>query len=514
MPAATGKISCLQCYLKHKSCCGSQPNCSRCLRAKNQSIPCTWREGDVTVSGTITAPADKFIEELASVVRQRKTRACNGCREDKKACDGNVEAGCERCRARGIACVFRGVRAKPAPSSPKKRVRNRSKTHPTPDLVASNPMADSVDFMSTDAGLRKKFRTPSSNSRGSSKGPLDTYSETQPLAPPVFPRTVFLPPNGFDSGPASDFQNGAIPVDQVHGNGSNGSWSGSSPTTSTESLEGESKAISLPSNEYHGEFRESAELLEHAPEHGFASLGFSSIGSVATTFSDLEAVPAPFVPFWNSAGPYMTPYTIVPLAPTQSWIPDQQVINIFVDSYLTYADITLNMLNRRTFHNSTTPTLLLASILLLVPHLASLDVGSDWTPHARSAWTRTLFQLCKQELLAFLDSSKPPTCEILAAVVNLYMFSIVKGQIQTGRRLVILATQLLVSMGLVANVDTMEPPLGLLSWTETLEAVHGSDVSSRMVQPNELDQMLDLWIEYWTRERITQLLLYIKWAQM
>ena len=208
------------------------------------------------------------------------------------------------------------------------------------------------------------------------------------------------------------------------------------------------------------------------------------------------------------------PDLAVPLAPAQNRLPDPNTIHLYVDAYFSYMDLTIPMLNRRTFHTSVPSTLLLCSILVLVPLFRHSSLRNNWTQPDVAKWKISLLQRAKEEMFAFLGSGQPATAEVVAAVMNLVLFCMIAGQNALSARLVLLAKKLVASMGLVSDYSTMEPPLGLLTWKDVLLAAHGADVATRPLSPAERDQILNLWIEYWSRERVTQILIYIQWSYM
>jgi hypothetical protein len=208
------------------------------------------------------------------------------------------------------------------------------------------------------------------------------------------------------------------------------------------------------------------------------------------------------------------PSGIVPRSPGSPGMPDSDTVNLCIDIYFLQADITVVMLHKAVFQAMPEPpALFLYSVLLMAPHMTRDMIPGRETGEQVRNWDRTFFQKAKMELFALLTSGVPVTIEAVAAVVNLYLWGMFKGLTVLARQLLALAKKLLVVMGLIADQDTMRPAQGFLSWKETMELAFGPDVATRSdMSTDEVSRLRFLWIQYWTRERVTQLVMYLNWV--
>jgi len=417
-------------------------------------------------------------------------------RADKKACDGNIEEGCERCRSRSISCVFPGSRAATSTRKPKGTRGSRRSSLVRPESnsslrseIASSRNAPSSTMEVTWTGSSGAIHQPKTQqpARDVSERPGSTGNISGLV--PIFPRTVFLPGSSLpvkDDDDDADYSSDGVSMDEDSEN-----WSPQDEAYSLVPLA--NPIVGTTSSDTPSLFAQPFGVM------------WDSAESTQNSYSDVDPWLSDSLSGNLSIPPHYSALDVpVPLAPGRNWIPDQSTILCFVDGYFTTADITMALLHRGAFHSSSPSTLLLCSILLVVPEFTYGTVGSEWTTARLAVWTRDLFQQIKDEMLAFLASDAPITAEIVAAVLNVRAFCFFKGLINLGRRLTALLGTLVTKMGMVKDAETLEPPDDLKTWKQTLEMVFGADVYTRIISPAELDQIQQLWIGYWSRERIVQ----------
>ena len=154
----------------------------------------------------------------------------------------------------------------------------------------------------------------------------------------------------------------------------------------------------------------------------------------------------------------------IPFAPQLHHLPDSSIVFLCSDIFFTEADITMVAIHRHRFQTlKTPPALFLASMMLLAPHMTSSIIPGCSTPDEAKAWDRNLFHLAKAEMMAVLGSGGPITVEVVAATLNLHLWTMFKGLVTLSQQLLKLSRDLLVPLGLISDPKTMEPPLGLLT---------------------------------------------------
>lgn len=201
--------------------------------------------------------------------------------------------------------------------------------------------------------------------------------------------------------------------------------------------------------------------------------------------------------------------------PELTELPSPEVVNRCIDAYFKFADITYAMLHRGRFSESQPSKLLLSTILLVTPLISSEPIEGTTTREESDEWSKSYFHLAKSELLAALGTDSGVAIETAAAVANLYLFAMLKGLTSLSRDLHALAKKLVFAMGLVADPESYAAPAaGIPSWSQTLEEYYLSRAQSLNLTAKHEDArtIRSLWIDYWTRERVVQLIGLFNWA--
>lgn len=483
-------------------------------------MPCTYREDAAEApAGTArTASLDAFVSEVSQFKRSRRSGACVACRVDKKACEGPGGDGgaCERCRNRGFECVFPGKEGgKGSPDldgagnrrSPRPEAAARPKSKPKKRRLSMTSIegTDSVDspdaataFHASDVASPQFAAIANSNSAASQEMAVEHYS-------PQFSSSS-------SSQHASPYMSGT-PFGSV----------GASPP-----LQPSMNVARTPSGSIPISF---LILDQHIPPviRGYSQVAADPVMpprvpmtlpwaplSLNEDYSNTPLAVSISNLNFNAAPPDiddpLSAVAAIPRNPAFRSFPSPAAINKCVQIYFEIADITFVMLHRVRFQSSQPSSLLLASILLAAPYMTTDPIPGYGTREQTSVWDKPLFQVAKTEMLAFLGSGGNVTIEVVAAVMNLHCFAIHKGLTVLSARLLGLARKLCAAMALVQDAESFAAPEeGILSFRETVEHRFGADAdifSSPLSLP-QIAELRELWIDYWTRERVVWLVIVL-----
>lgn len=198
-------------------------------------------------------------------------------------------------------------------------------------------------------------------------------------------------------------------------------------------------------------------------------------------------------------------------------LPDSNILNQVFDLYFTEADISIHMLSRWTFQMTESPsTLLVTSILLVTPYLARDQVPGLATAPEWQARDRALFLRVKAELLPLASTGPNQRGQIhvesVAAVVNLIVWALFKGLGKLARHLAALAQYLATLADLFDDVQSLRPPTSPRTWEELVESTFGPRIWASNVPAQTLYQLRLSWIDFFTKQRTAQMVLFLKWS--
>lgn len=437
-----------------KACDRGVPICARCVKRPDPSLECTYRaQRKNGLDGLGVKLATKDVFKLEKRNRNQGTTrpvACKQCRANKKACDGDITHGCERCRRRHLEC---SLFAKPYSEQP---------DHGETDTVRQGPASTTpypldddgyLDYVGSDGfrGEKIAFEDQLLEFGDNALGSLPTVITDTEL------------PN------KTDFATSLVTASK-----SSGFAFSFSPSES------------LPRHRPRA-FDNSLDFFGHSSSNDLAL----TVGVASGTRSILERAPT---------------ITRMPGVP---WLPDVATINQLIDAYFTGADVTLVMLHKGRFQaKRQQPDLLICSILLLAPHMTASPIVGRQTREQIHHWDRSLFHRAKGEMVALLSSGSPVAIDAVAAVVNLAVWALFKGLNALAGHLRELAPKLLDLMGLVEDAKTLSPRPGLPTWSETMVLAFGPDIFSRRLDERDLNALQNLWIDYYTRERVVTLVVH------
>lgn len=201
-------------------------------------------------------------------------------------------------------------------------------------------------------------------------------------------------------------------------------------------------------------------------------------------------------------------------------LPDTELLRKVTDLYFTESDISHNLLHRGRFTSlRNPPALLVSSILLAGPYIArtSLPEITD-DPRVWHAWDRAYFERSKFELMFLVanihDGSQVVDVETVVALINLTIWAFYKGVLKFGGQLFELSTRLAKLAGIVSDVETLNRATILpLTWEQHATNIFGPSIWTDPNLPHTVvSELRLLWIDFMTRERVNQVLLFFRWG--
>lgn len=242
--------------------------------------------------------------------------------------------------------------------------------------------------------------------------------------------------------------------------------------------------------------------------HGFGQnvgLVLDSSTGLATAFGSIPSIDSsspfspsqttftlnPFPLLNNLASPFFPPISIPQPMNLFPPLPPQPSISYALNAFLTSVELTFPTVHKTRFLGGmgdgflTMVMLTIAPVFTLIPGLESKT--------EKVLWESNFFSRAKLELIALIGVENPPV-ESVAGVTLLTAWAFWKGMTRLAWQLFSFAQVLAERVGLKDAIAS--------SWEQLAESEFGMDVWTRNLTPPELARLRDLWISYWTHQRI------------
>lgn len=193
----------------------------------------------------------------------------------------------------------------------------------------------------------------------------------------------------------------------------------------------------------------------------------------------------------------------VPRSPVRTTgLPDSETIKAVAALYFPVSETAMPLLHPTTwFRNEQRTALFTASFLLTM--IYDDPLAPSVVSYKSMEWQ--IAEVARRELLAFLsvlDRGVQVTTEPLAAVANLAGWCLYRSLFNLARRVLDLMGALLLHAGYVADLETLDDPLGPHTFHDVAVQRFSPHLYDRPLNLEELQELQRMWILYWERRRI------------